>query len=58
MKRLTSIGLIELSPAIRALRACKKRINSYEEARAIKGVGEKTAQKVIKLVVFTVRTLC
>jgi hypothetical protein len=32
--------------AIRALRNYPRRIKSYEEARGITGVGEKTAQKV------------
>lgn len=32
--------------AIRALRNHPRRIKSYEEARSIRGVGEKTAKKV------------
>ncbi|KZT68564.1 hypothetical protein DAEQUDRAFT_745631 [Daedalea quercina L-15889] len=35
--------------AIRALRSYPTRIRSYEEARAIRGVGDKTAQKIIEI---------
>ena len=33
--------------AIAALRKCKDRIGSLEQARSLNGVGEKTAQKVM-----------
>ncbi|KZT01837.1 uncharacterized protein LAESUDRAFT_745291 [Laetiporus sulphureus 93-53] len=35
--------------AIRALRSCQIRITSYEEARAIKGIGDKTARKIVEI---------
>ncbi|KLO15599.1 Nucleotidyltransferase [Schizopora paradoxa] len=35
---------------IRALRNYPKRIQSYSEARAIKGVGDKTAQKIMEII--------
>jgi len=34
------------APALRSLRTYPHRIKGYEEAKAIKGVGEKTAKKV------------
>ncbi|KAH9929394.1 uncharacterized protein B0H18DRAFT_996945 [Fomitopsis serialis] len=35
--------------AIRALRSYPKRIRSYDEAHAIRGIGDKTAQKIIEI---------
>ncbi|PCH43258.1 hypothetical protein WOLCODRAFT_132716 [Wolfiporia cocos MD-104 SS10] len=35
--------------AIRALRSCPERIRSYEQAKAIKGVGDKTARKIMEI---------
>ena len=42
------VGLICLTLAIRALRNYPRRIKNYAEARSVRGVGEKTARKVIQ----------
>lgn len=36
--------------AIAALRRCKERISSLEQARSLNGVGEKTAQKIMEII--------
>lgn len=41
------ISLKYLVLAIRALRNYPRRIKSYDEARLVRGVGEKTARKAI-----------
>ena len=37
------------TPAIRALKNYPRRIKNYAEARSVRGVGEKTARKAIRV---------